>query len=311
MKILVVGAGATGGYFGARLAQGQRDVTFLLRPRRASEVRDSGIRLTGQGSDETVPVSVVTAEQIEQPYDLVLLTVRNQALLSALDDIALAVGNDTLIVPFQNGLWHLDRLNERFGTAAVLGGAVRVATKLDEEGAVVQLAEMASLIIGAQPGSQPSSMPEVGAPLEVPGYELTVSDDILTEMWVKWAFIATADALTCLLRGTVGEIAAVPGGREAALSLVDETARTAEACGLPLPAGQIDDITSTLTQEGSPFVPSMYRDVAAGLPTEVEYILGDLAERARLHGIDTPTLRLSATQLRVYEQRRAAQPAPG
>jgi 2-dehydropantoate 2-reductase len=306
MKILVVGAGATGGYFGARLAQAQRDVTFLLRPRRASQIREGGIRLTGQGSDETVTARVVTAEQMEDRYDVILLTVRNQALMSALDDIAPAVGPDTLIVPFQNGLWHLDRLNERFGGAEVLGGAVRVATTLDEDGAIVQLAPMASLIIGPQPGSQPTSMAQVGETLTVPGYELAVSEHILTDMWVKWAFIATADALTCLMRGTVGEIAAVPGGREAALSLIDETARTAAASGFPLPATQIDAMTSMLTEAGSQFVPSMYRDVAAGLPTEVEYILADLVERAELHGVETPTLGLATTQLRVYEERRAA-----
>ena len=124
MRILVIGAGATGGYFGARLAQAGRDVTFLLRPARAAAVRASGIRLTGQGPDEAVPVTVVTAPEINRPYDLVLVTVKNGALDSAMDDMTPAVGPGTLIVPFLNGMSHLDRLNQRFGPGAVLGGVV-------------------------------------------------------------------------------------------------------------------------------------------------------------------------------------------
>jgi 2-dehydropantoate 2-reductase len=107
-----------------------------------------------------------------------------------------------------------------------------------------------------------------------------------------------------LLRGTIGEIVAVPGGRDIALAARDETVATAAACGFPVPPADIETTTATITQPGSPLTSSMYRDLAAGLPTEVEFILGDLADRAHAHGVDTPVLRLATTQLRMYERRR-------
>lgn len=309
---LIVGAGATGGYFGARLAQAGRDVTFLLHPRRAADIQAEGLRLTGLGPDEIVPVRVITADQVERTYDLVLLAVKNQVLDDAIDDLAPAVGPGTLIVPFQNGMSHLDRLNQRFGSAAVLGGVVKVATNVDQHGRIVRLAPWASMTIGAQPGGLPSAdLARVAELLDVEGYDLVISDDIRTDMWAKWVLIATVGALTCLLRGTVGEIVAVPGGRDTALTVVGETTSTASACGFPLPAAQIDAITAMVTEPGSAFASSMYRDLTTGLATEVESILGDLLDRAAAHDVEAPTLRLAATQLRIYERRRLAQEQAG
>ena len=213
MRILVIGAGATGGYFGARLAQAGRDVTFLLRPKRAAAVRANGLTLTGQGPDETVPVSVVTADELDRPYDLVLLTVKHAALASAMNDLAPAVGPGTLIVPFLNGMSHLDRLNQRFGASAVLGGVVIVATTVNQQGDIVRLAPQASLTTGAQPVNPPTDLTGVAAALgDVVGFDFALSDHILADMWSKWVFIATLGGFTCLLRGAVGEIVAQPGG---------------------------------------------------------------------------------------------------
>lgn len=303
MKVLVVGAGATGGYFGARLAVAGADVSFLLRARRAAEIRDNGLRMVGQGPDETIPVPVVTADQITDPYGLVLLTVKNQALEKALEDIAPAMGPGTLIVPFQNGMSHLDLLNDRFGPAAVLGGVVKISTTVDDQGRVVRLTPWASLAIGVQPG-QHVDLTATTRVLDVDGYDLTVASDIVAEMWAKWVMIASVGALTCLMRGTVGEVVAVPGGRDAALAIIDEAAATAAVCGFPLASAEREGLTALLTQTGSPFASSMYRDLNAGASTEVQSILADMVDRAHAHGLDTPTLSLATTQLRVYEQRR-------
>src|ERR1700722_4910611 len=213
MRILVIGAGATGGYFGARLAQAGRDVTFLLRPARAAAVRANGIKLTGQGPDEAVPVTVVTASEINGPYDLVLVTVKNGALESAMDDMTPAVGPGTLIVPFLNGLSHLDRLNGRFGASAVLGGVVIVATTVNQQGDIVRLAPQASPTTGAPPGNPPTDTTGVAAALgDVRGFDFALPHHLLADMWSKWVFIATLGAFTCLMRGAVGEIVAQPGG---------------------------------------------------------------------------------------------------
>jgi 2-dehydropantoate 2-reductase len=304
MRILVIGAGATGGYFGARLAQAGRDVTFLLRPKRAAAVRANGLTLTGQGPDETVPVTVVTADQLDRPYDLVLLTVKHAALAAAMDDLAPAVGPGTLIVPFLNGLSHLDALNQRFGPAAVLGGVVLVSTTLGPDGAIVRLTPQASLATGAQPGQTPAALADAAAALgDVAGYDFTLSDHIVADMWGKWVFIATVGGLTCLMHGSVGEIVAVPGGDQVGPAFLAEAAAIAAASGYPLPEGQLKNIGATVTQPGSPLTSSMYRDVLDGYPTESDDIIGDLAARGRAHGRTSPLLELAAVQLAVHNAR--------
>jgi 2-dehydropantoate 2-reductase len=304
MRILVIGAGATGGYFGARLAQAGRDVTFLLRPARAAAVRANGIRLTGQGPDEVVPVTVVTAGEIDGPYDLVLLTVKNGALDSAMDDMAPAVGPGTLILPFLNGMSHLDRLNQCFGADAVLGGVVIVATTVNQDGDIVRLAPQATLTTGARPGRPPVGLTDVGAALGgVIGFDFALSDDILADMWGKWVFIATLGAFTCLMRGAVGEIVAVPGGDKLGPAFLAEATAIAQANGYPIADAQIRNTTATVTQPGSGLTSSMYRDVLEGHPTESDYIVGDLVTRGREHGLESPLFHLAATQLAVHNAR--------
>ncbi|MDI5969069.1 2-dehydropantoate 2-reductase [Streptomyces sp. SL13] len=304
-RVLVVGAGATGGYFGARLHAAGRDVTFLLRPRRAAQVRENGLRLTGAGEPETVTPRVVTADALSGPYGIVLLSVKAAGLRPALEDLAPAVGPDTVIVPFLNGMAHLDVLNGRFGAAAVLGGVVKVVAKLGPDGEIVRLARSAGMAVGEQDGRDTPRLRAVAAALGGAGYDFATPPDILAAMWHKWVFIATLTAVTCLLSGTVGEVAAVPGGPAFATAVLGEAAAVSAAAGFPLPAAERDGVLATATTEGSPFAPSMYRDLVQGLPTEVEHVLADLTARARHFGVGTPLLDLATARLRVHQNRVA------
>jgi 2-dehydropantoate 2-reductase len=303
MRILVAGAGATGGFFGARLAQAGRDVTFLVRPHRAEILRRRGLRIIAPDAEETIAPQLITAPQITDAYDLVLLSVKATALGQALDDLAPAVGPGTAILPFLNGIAHLDTLNERFGEKPVLGGVVRVATEVNDDGDIVQLAPIASLALGEQDGRLSQRAREVGGLLDNAGFDVDVSADIVAGMWHKWVFIATAGALTCLMRGTVGEIVAVAGGTGLAQAILAEAAAVSAAAGFPVPDGEFAATRATMTQAGSAFASSMYRDVAAGRPVEVEHILGDLVARALALSVSTPLLDLATLHLRVYQHR--------
>jgi 2-dehydropantoate 2-reductase len=303
MRILVTGAGATGGFFGARLAGAGRDVTFLVRPARAALLRERGLRVVGLGGTETISPRLATAPEITGPYDVVLLALKATALAQALDDLAPAIGPDTMILPFLNGLAHLDVLNQRFGEKAVLGGVVKVATTVNDDGDIVQLAPLASVSLGEQDGPISERVRGVAASLGQAGFDVDVRADIIAAMWHKWVFIATAGALTCLMRGTVGDIAAVPGGPGLAEAILAEAAAVAAAAGFPVPDGELAATRATMTQAGSSFASSMYRDVAAGRPTEAEQILGDLTARARARSVSTPRLDLATLHLRVYERR--------
>ncbi|WP_327707868.1 ketopantoate reductase family protein [Streptomyces sp. NBC_00464] len=305
MKILVVGAGATGGYFGARLAQAGEDVTFLVRPRRAAALRERGLRITGLGEEETLTPRLVTADRLTDAYDLVLLSVKATALGGALDDIAPAVGPGTAIVPLLNGMAHLARLNDRFGEKAVLGGVAKVITTLNAEGDIVRLAPVASLTIGEQQGGTSPRVEAIAAVLADAGIDTYQSKDIRTAMWSKWVFISTLAGLTCLMRGTVGDVRAVPGGQGFVTALLAECAAVAAAAGHPVREKELDAVAEMLTTEGSPLTASLYRDVAQGAPTEVEQVFGDLVDRARLLSVDTPLLDLVTLNLRVHEHRTA------
>jgi 2-dehydropantoate 2-reductase len=304
MKILIVGAGATGGFFGTRLLQAGRDVTFLVRPHRAEQLRE-GLRVYGPGYDETVPVRAVTADQLEGTYDLVLLMTKAWSLDEAMADIAPAVGPDTAILPLLNGLAHLDRVNDRFGTSAVLGGIVRVVSTVTPEGAVFQLKPHATMIFGEQVGQRTDRVTRIEQELAVPGYDLILEEDILAAMWHKWAFIVAGGTTTCLMRGTIGAILATPGGKEFVLDVIDQTERVAAAAGYPVSETAHAASLEMFTEPGSVFTSSLYRDLTAGSSHEGEHLLGQFVATAERYGVDVPLTRLALAHVRVHDQSAA------
>jgi 2-dehydropantoate 2-reductase len=224
---------------------------------------------------------------------------------SAIADFAPAVGERTTILPFLNGIRHLDTLSDRFGRDAVLCGVIRIATQLSGEGDIVLLAPGATMEFGAQNGAVTPELNAISSELTVPGFELSISPDPMAAMWHKWVFIATIGALTCLMRGTVGDIVALPTGPELGPAILVEAAAISAAAGHPVPSPQIGATRVAITQPGSSLASSLYRDMRENAGTEVEQVLGDLVARARTFGIATPLLDLATLHLRVYERRRA------
>jgi len=307
MRILVAGAGATGGYFGARLAQAGRDVTFLVRPARAEQLRRNGLRVVSPHGDVTLtPRLLLVSGETTDPFDAVILAVKAYALDGALKDLAPAVGSRTMIVPLLNGIRHLDVLVARFGEAAVLGGVCIVATMLDAQGCIVQLNEMQELVYGERDGSLSTRLHALDAALSGAGFAARASAEVLPEMWEKWVLLATTGALTCLLRGTVGEIEAVPGGTELALRFLAEAVGVAAASGYPPREAFLARTRGMLTAKGSGFASSMYRDLQGGAPVEVEHILADMLRRAGAMGLAVPLLEAAVAQLRIYQNRVVA-----
>ncbi|MFF0087275.1 ketopantoate reductase family protein [Streptomyces canus] len=305
MRVLVIGAGATGGLFGARLIQAGRDVTLLVRPNRAKALRERGLRITGCGEDTVLAPKLLVTGEVTERFDIVLVTVKATGLDQAIEDFAPAVGPTTLVLPFLNGMRHLDTLDKRFGADRVLGGVARVLTTIDTNGDILRVGDMEGMAYGARAGTAPVTLDELDETLST-AFPEALSKDIDGDMWAKWMFIASLGAMTCLMRATVGEIVAVPGGEQLATALIDECASIAAAAGHPLSEQGLAKARAMATQQGSPGVTSMQRDLLAGHPTEVEHLLGDLTARARQFEVAVPLLDLATMHLRVHENRVAS-----
>jgi 2-dehydropantoate 2-reductase len=305
MQILIVGAGAVGGYFGARLAQAGRDVTFLVRGRRMEEIKANGIQIVSPHGDLTLHPKAVTASQITSYYDAILIGVKSYALPGAIDDLAAAVGPQTSIVPVLNGMRHIGLLTARFGRHAVLGGVCIVATEIDGEGRIEQLADIQSLTYGELDGETTPRLQQLDGTLQGAGFDAASSTHIMQDMWQKWVQLATLGAINCLLGGSIGEIVAVPGGADLPLAALRECADIATACGYPPTRAFLKKQREDLTTQGSRLTSSMYRDLKKGAPVEVDSILGDLLERGRKQDLKTPILEAAFVKLSIYQGRLA------
>jgi 2-dehydropantoate 2-reductase len=305
MRILVVGAGATGGYFGGRLAQAGRDVTFLVREGRARTLCERGLRIVGLGEQTVLEPKLVTADGIEGPYDLVLVTVKESGLSGAVADLAPAVGPDTLIMPVLNGMRQIDVLVEAFGEDAVLGGIAYVMTTIDADGDILRLAGMHRLAYGRRDGGVDERVRAVDAALSGAGFDTALSERILAAMWSKWTFISALGAVCVLGGGSVGEVAAVPGGLALAEAVLAEAASVAAAAGQPVPEKELAAYHAMLTAAGSDDTSSLFRDLSAGLPVEAEQIFGDLVARAEALDVPVPSLAAVTVRLRVHNARAA------
>jgi 2-dehydropantoate 2-reductase len=302
MKILVVGAGAIGGYFGGRLLAAKRDVTFLVRERRAAQLAKTGLVIRSKLGDVSLPSPpTVAAEALNGPYDVVLLSCKAYDLDGAMTSFAPAVGPETAILPLLNGLAHIEKLGQRFGRKNVLGGQAAISLVLDRDGRIVHLNDGLVLGFGELDGTKSARVAALAVELAAAGIQASQSETILQDMWEKWAFIATAGAITSVMRGTVGDIVAA-GGAPLTLELYDEIARIAAANGHPLRGPAAERARAMLTAAGSPFTASMMRDVEGGYATEVEHVVGDLLKRKK--GGDYPMLTVAYAHLKTYEARR-------
>jgi 2-dehydropantoate 2-reductase len=303
MHILIVGAGSTGGYFGGRLAQAGRDVTFLVHPARAEHLRLNGLQIISPHGDVTISPRLVLAGAIAAPFDVVLVAVKAFSLEAALDDLALAVGPETMILPVLNGMRHLDTLAIRFGKNSVVGCVCKVATALDDRGRVVQLTKLHELAYGEMSGDLSLRTDRLDEVMQGAGFDARLSRTIEREMWEKWVLLATVGGITCLMRGNVGDIARAPGGADFSLRFLDEVTAVVTAVGKKPSEVFLTETRALLTEKGSTQTSSMYRDLQKGAPVEAEQIVGDLVAQARGARISTPLLGAAFAHLSIYQNR--------
>ena len=283
MRILVVGAGATGGYFGARLLEAGRDVTFLVRPARAEKLAAQGLSVRSPVGDLHIDApKTVTADGLAGagPFDLVLLSAKAYDLDTVVADVAPAVGAGTAVLPILNGLRHLDLLDRAFGAERVLGGSCGIVATLTRDGEIRQMTELHTLTYGERDGTRSERVARIEAQMEGARFQARASDKILLEMWEKWVFLATLAGATTLMRSAVGDIVAAPGGPAFIEALHDECQAVAVANGYGAREKGFAGARKMLTAEGSAMTASMLRDIEGNARIEADHIVSAVAQVA-------------------------------
>jgi 2-dehydropantoate 2-reductase len=308
MRILVLGAGSIGGYFGGRLLEVGRDVSFLVRRRRADQLATEGLVIRSPLGDATISrPPTITADRLREPFDVVLVTCKAYDLADAVVSFAPAVGPTTMILPLLNGMRHLDVLDDRFGRPRVWGGRCVIAATLSDGHEVVHLNHTHELSFGERDGSLSDRAHEVADAFAGANFKTRLSDTIVQEMWEKWVMIAAIGGINCLMRADIGDI--MVAAPDLGPRLLEECAQIAAAQGFRCSPRLLDQVKAILTKPDSRLTASMLRDIEQGSPTEGDHIVGDLLRRA--NGCTVPVLRIVYAHLKAYETRRAREQGAG
>ncbi|MGS1008200.1 2-dehydropantoate 2-reductase [Achromobacter anxifer] len=307
MRMLFLGAGGTGGYFGGRAAQAGADVTFLVREPRAARIREQGLRIKSPLGDATLQPQLVTQQTLQGSYDVVVLSCKAYDLASAIEAIRPAVGPDTTVLPIMNGVLQYDVLDREFEPHRVLGGLCQINATLGPEGEVVHLGKYANIVFGERAGPARSERcVALEQALAGGEYVSRLSADIYQDIWEKYVFLTTLAAATCLMRGTVGQIASTDDGIDIMTGLLQESQAVATASGHAVRPEADASARKLIGDRTQPVTASMFRDLSQGLPVEADHIVGDMVRRARTLGVDATYLRTAYAHLQVYQAQRAA-----
>jgi len=287
------------------MLQGGSDITFLVRPRRAAELSSAGLVIKSPNGDVTLKnPPTEQADTLKEKFDVVLLSCKAFDLEDAIASFAPAVGDKTAIIPLLNGMKHLDMLDAKFGHERVLGGLCAIAATLNEKREVVQLQPMQSLGFGERDGKLSDRVRAIEEAFAKGKCGTAASEHVIQDMWEKWVFLASLAASTSLMRTSVGNILAAPGGKDFLLGMLDECSAVATAEGFPPNGPFFQRTRGMLTAEGSPMTASMFRDIKVGAPVEADHVIGDLIARGDAAKVPVPRLRVAYTHLKAYENAR-------
>ncbi|HEX9447786.1 MAG TPA: ketopantoate reductase family protein [Dongiaceae bacterium] len=307
MRVLVLGAGAVGGYFGGRLAEVGRDVTFLLRPARAAAIAAQGLVIDSPSGSVTLPVKTATDGAVAIGSDIVILACKAYDLEAAMTAIEAPVRHGAVILPLLNGLAHIDRLQAKFGAERVIGGMCQILATLGDAGEIRHLDKMARLVYGRfagqlATGAHAALLDALDAVFAGVNFATKRIEPIEQSLWDKWIMLATMAGTTSLMRGSIGAIMAATGGPELIGDFLAEVSTIAAAAGQAPSESYLESVRKIVLAPGSGAKASLLRDIERGGRIEGAHVIGDLLRRAEAFNLETPLLRLANLHLQVYEQ---------
>jgi 2-dehydropantoate 2-reductase len=305
MRVLILGAGAVGGYFGGRLVEAGADTTFFVRPERVRSLASRGLRINSPAGNFVGRVETISDPKALAPFDLILLTCKAYDLDASLNDLAGAVGPKTTILPLLNGLRHMEKIAMRFPSARLWGGVARISAALDDDGAILHADDFARIDFGAPDGCADELADQFASLYANTPVIVTHNPHILREMWDKFVFLATLAGMNALMRALIADIMATSAGERLIRQMLSECSSVARAEGFDFDEVRVAQHGDSLALRAAKLKSSMLHDIERGARTEGEHILGDLHARACRHGVSAPLLEIALTHVQAYETRQA------
>ncbi|MED1409872.1 MULTISPECIES: 2-dehydropantoate 2-reductase [Bacillus] len=302
MRILVLGAGGVGGFFGGRLVEKGEDVTFLVRSRRKQQLEKKGLVIRSVNGDFSFQPKLITKEDITAPFDVILFSTKAYHLKEAIVDLKSFVGENTVIIPLLNGMAHLSLLQKEFSEEKVIGGLCFIETTLNSEGDVVQTSAANRLVFGEIKPQDVERMQRISKVFAGTKASFVLSENILQDMWHKYLFITVMSGVTTLMRAPIGPIRESEGGREFIRNVFEESMQIMRAFGAPVKDNIVEEHMKTIDKISYDMKSSMQRDMEKGSFIEGAHLQGYLLELAKQLHIDTPLLEIVYQNLKVYQE---------
>jgi 2-dehydropantoate 2-reductase len=301
MRIAVVGAGGVGGGFGAALAKAGADVTFIARGAHLAAMKSTGLKIEGgRGETHLVPTQATDDPKTVGPVDYVLFCVKLWDVESAGEHIKPLVGPSTAVIPLQNGIDAPERLAPILGKQAVMGGVAQISASIVAPGVIRQVGTFMRLLFGELDGSPSARGEALRAMCAKAGFDVTLSDQIVTELWMKFILLATNASVVAVARQPIGKLRDDPDMQPQFVAAYNEVIAVGKARGVTLPADALDRMLAF--NKGAPptMKPSMALDLERGNRIELPWLGGKVVELGRQLGVQTPTHAFMYAALKPY-----------
>jgi 2-dehydropantoate 2-reductase len=306
MRIAVFGAGAVGGYFGARLAAAGQDVTFIARGRHLEAIRKSGLRIESPNGDVTIHPAQVTDDPASVgPVDYLMFAVKLFDTESVGQACRPMVGPDTTVLALQNGVETEDILGRILGPQHVMGGTVYIAAVVAEPGLIRQTGHFARMIFGELDGSRSKRGQVFEKACKDAGIDAVFSSAVMTEIWMKFIVLVGLSGVTTVTRMPVGSLRADPDTRMLLYNAIAEAAAVGRARGVALPDDAVERQMAVLDGWPPEMVASMLHDLNGGRRMELDYLSGAVARLGRRCGVPTPVNDTLYAALKPYKEGRS------
>ncbi|KXZ14786.1 2-dehydropantoate 2-reductase [Bacillus nakamurai] len=300
MKFLIAGAGGVGGYIGARLAEKGNDVTFLVRQKRAEQLKQTGLTVKSEKGDVSINPALISAGD-KGEFDAVIIASKAYSLKQVIKDVNPFVHASTVIIPFLNGYRHYNELFDAFSKQQVLGGLCFIESALNEKGEILHTSAAHRFVFGEWSGERTERIRELEKAFADVKAEVIVSTHIEKDIWKKYMFIAAQAGVTSLFQKPVGPILDTESGRNTAKRLFAEIGAIFRSDGVPADPNLEEESYRTLTSMSYHMKSSMLRDMERGQMTEGDHLHGFLLEKAKRLSVETPVLETVCTNLQIYD----------